>query len=251
MSTWVLLRGLTRERGHWGNFPRRLAEAAPGSRVITLDLPGAGDRRDVRCPWRVQDMAHDAREQLRHQGVPGPYCLLGLSLGGMVASAWAAAWPGEVAACVLVNTSMRPFSPLWHRLRPRCVPTLLRLLVTRDALAAEHRILRLTSTAPTHHLDVLEPWVAIRETRPVTASASVRQLVAAARYRCTEVRPEGVAVLVVCSAHDGLVNPRCSAALAQRWGVELLTHPAAGHDLPLDDAPWLIERVVAWSCGAG
>jgi hypothetical protein len=34
--------------------------------------------------------------------------------------------------------------------------------------------------------------------------------------------------------------------LAQRWGSALALHPQAGHDLPLDDAPWLVERVADW-----
>ena len=41
-STWVLLRGLTRESGHWGVLPALLAERLPHARVLTIDLPGAG-----------------------------------------------------------------------------------------------------------------------------------------------------------------------------------------------------------------
>ena len=42
---WVLLRGLTREAGHWGSFPNQLRKALGGTPVLTLDLPGAGTRR--------------------------------------------------------------------------------------------------------------------------------------------------------------------------------------------------------------
>jgi alpha-beta hydrolase superfamily lysophospholipase len=54
-------------------------------------------------------------------------------------------------------------------------------------------------------------------------------------------------VLVLNGAADRLVDPRCSRALAARWGAELHVHPHAGHDLPLDEPEWLVDRLVEWS----
>jgi alpha-beta hydrolase superfamily lysophospholipase len=34
-----------------------------------------------------------------------------MSLGAMVATSWAQAWPADVAQLVLINTSMRPSAP--------------------------------------------------------------------------------------------------------------------------------------------
>jgi len=48
-------------------------------------------------------------------------------------------------------------------------------------------------------------------------------------------------------ARDALVDARCSQALARAWGVPLAIHPDAGHDLPLDAGPWVVERVRAWA----
>ena len=60
--TWVLLRGLTREQGHWGNFPHRLAAALPpGSVVLTPDIAGNGTRHAEASPATVgawQVVAH-------------------------------------------------------------------------------------------------------------------------------------------------------------------------------------------------
>jgi len=50
-------------------------------------------------------------------------------------------------------------------------------------------------------------------------------------------------VLVLTSAHDGLVDTRCSLALARAWRCDIESHPWAGHDLPLDDAAWVIDQV--------
>jgi pimeloyl-ACP methyl ester carboxylesterase len=160
--TWVLLRGLTRETAHWGRFPALLTQASSGARIVCIDLPGAGQRRPWRCPWRVEAMLPFCRRQLAQAGVAPPYHLLGLSLGGMVAAAWAEAYPEEVAASVLVNTSMRPFSPPQQRLRPVHLPLLLRLLLPASPRLAEQTLLRLTSTAPQSHAALIADWIAIR-----------------------------------------------------------------------------------------
>ncbi len=244
-APWVLLRGLTREAGHWGPFPVQLAQAWPEARVVALDLPGAGERRDERSPWRVETIAAACRAELQRQGIAPPLRLLGLSLGGMVAAAWATHWPGEVERCVLVNTSLRPHGAWHRRLRPAALPALLRVLGARDAQRAEHAVLDLTSATPRHHAGVLDDWVAIRRRRPVSAANTLRQFVAAARCRDAGATP-GLPVLVACSEGDRLVDARCSRALAERWGASLVVHPGAGHDLPLDDGAWLAACIAEW-----
>ncbi|KAI1691128.1 zinc carboxypeptidase domain-containing protein [Ditylenchus destructor] len=121
-QTWVLLRGLTRESAHWGDFPARLLRALriqqPRARLELLDLPGNGDKHRQSSPTHVEDMMEDCRAELRRRGVPPPYQLLAMSLGAMVASEWAARYPGELSAIVLINTSLRPFSAFFRRLRP-------------------------------------------------------------------------------------------------------------------------------------
>lgn len=244
-ATWVLIRGLSREAAHWGPFPAELSRALGDAPVIAVDLPGAGRLWRQPSPLRVRDMVEGCRAQLHAQTLPPPYALLGLSLGGMVAAAWSAAHPQEVAACVLVNSSMRPFSAAHQRLRAGHWPALLRLLGSRDEVAIEQRILALTSRQPARHAAVLNAWLSIRRLRPVAAVNVVRQLLAAAAYRYMGDAPP-MPTLVIASAMDGLVDPACSRAIARHWGAELIEHPSAGHDLPLDDGPWLAQRLAGW-----
>ena len=252
MSTWVLLRGLTREQGHWGCFPAELAAAMantlPGACIVCVDLPGAGVLHQQPCPWQVAAMVAACQRQLAAQGAVPPYHLLGLSLGGMVAAAWSRACPQEVASLVLVNTSLRPYSPPQRRLRAALWPRLLRLLASQDRPAIERAVLQLTSRQAERHHPVLSDWLAIHQARPVRAANALRQLLAAARYRWVGPPPT-MPVLVVCSACDGLVDPACSQRIAQAWHAELASHPAAGHDLALDDGPWLAARVAEWLGG--
>ena len=243
---WVLLRGLTRERRHWGTFPQTFAAALPGAPVIALDLPGNGALHLEPSPWLVEAMAGHCRRQLQGLGVPPPYRVLAMSLGAMVATSWAASHPEEISAAVLINTSMRPFSPFHHRLRQRNYAWLLRLMLMHPSdHDREQAVLRLTSGAPQRHPGVVDAWAAYRRECPVTRSNAWRQLVAAALWSTPRKRP-AVPLLLLTSAADGLVDTRCSWRLAQHWQCAIATHPWAGHDLPLDDGPWVAAQVRDW-----
>jgi pimeloyl-ACP methyl ester carboxylesterase len=241
----VLLRGLTREAAHWGALVPLLAQALPQDRILTLDLPGNGCLHAQASPWSVPAMAQACRNALAAQGVRGPVYLLAMSLGAMVATAWAHSAPAEVAGCVLINTSMRPFSPVHHRMQPHNWPTLARLLLwPHTPLHIERAVLRMTSNHPAAHADVLPTWVLARQQRPVRAANVLRQLAAAARYRAPPTAPL-VPTLLLASTHDRLVRSQCSRAMAQAWHCPLVEHPGAGHDLPLDDPQWVVEQVCA------
>lgn len=241
------MRGLTREAAHWGAFAEGFAQAVPGDDVLALDLPGNGQLHQLTSPLSVQGMVQACREELARRAVAPPYHLLAMSLGAMVATEWARVAPDEVAGCVLINTSLRPFSPFWHRLQLHNIAPLLRLTWRwRSAEAAEHVVWEITSrSAPSAAAGVVAQWAAVRRQRPVSARNAMRQLVAAARYRAPAVAPVG-RVLLLGSQEDQLVSPQCSQAIAQAWGLPLQSHPWAGHDLPLDDPQWVIDAVLQW-----
>lgn len=244
MSTWLLLRGLTRESRHWGGFAATLQELCGASEVCALDLPGNGRLNRQASPGRIAGMSESCRSQLRAAGRPPPYHLLALSLGAMVAVDWAARYPEEIAGCVLINTSLRPFSRWHERLKPASYLPLLRLLVERRPEAREGSILRLTSSRP-ERPDILAEWTAYARQNPVSPGNALRQLLAAACYEASAARP-AAPLLVLASGRDRLVDPACSRRLAARWGAAFAEHPAAGHDLPLDDPAWVARQIGAW-----
>lgn len=248
MTTWVLLRGLTREAGHWGAFPDLLrAQLQAGTRVVALDLPGNGALNALASPARIDATAQACRARLQAMGLPPPYGLVAMSLGAMVAVEWAAQHPVELHCAVLVNTSLRPFSPWYRRLRPRNYGALLRLaLASRPARAHEAAVLALTTRHPPQPAAVLDRWTALREAHPVARVNALRQLLAAARYRAPRRAPL-VPMLAVLGAADGLVDPHCTQRLASQWKLPLAEHLTAGHDLPLDDGPWLAAVVGQWA----
>lgn len=251
--SWVLLRGLTREARHWGDFAERLARALPGSasaatRVLALDLPGNGVFCREASPATVGAMTDFAREQLRARGLAPPYSLAAMSLGAMVAADWARRYPQEIERLVLVNTSMRPLGRASERLRPgNWLPLALVAVRWGDAEHAERVIHRITcNRAATLEQDIAA-WTRIRQDAPVSIANAWRQLKAAAAF--SMAAPPACPALVLSSAADHLVHPRCSARLAQAWQAAHHVHPWAGHDLPHDDADWVCRRIAGWVDG--
>ncbi len=243
---WVLLRGLVRQQKHWERFPARFAEAFPQARVHTLDLPGNGILCDRPSPISVRQMMEAARSQLNVLDIQGPIHLLAISLGGMVALEWMHRHRHEVASAVIINSSMRDAGTLFDRLQPANYPAILKnLLLEREPLSREQLILSISSNLYPHKAELAHKWAEYAVTHPTSSKNALRQLLAAARYRAPKRRPHD-RVLVLNSAHDRLVNPVCSQRMARRWQWPLHTHPTAGHDLPLDDGPWILEQIRQW-----
>ncbi|GLS27539.1 alpha/beta fold hydrolase [Marinibactrum halimedae] len=65
--TWIWLRGLGREAGHWGGLPNH-AESLLNEPIITLDIPGCGRKRHQSCPLSmgpiVQELMRDVDDAL-------------------------------------------------------------------------------------------------------------------------------------------------------------------------------------------
>ena len=248
----VLLRGLSRDARHWDGFDRHLSRAWPGAapRLLMPDLPGNGRAHLLTSASRIEAMVEPLREQVAEAGLAGrPLHLLAMSMGAMVAIAWAQAHPHEIAGLVLVNTSVRPFSRFWQRLQPRAWPALLAsqagLLPPAEQEAA---ILALTSRIAADSPGakaLLARWTDWQEAWPVRRSNALRQLLAAARFRAPDQAPP-VPVLLLAGAGDRLVDPVCSRSLASAWRVPLHEHPQAGHDLPLDDPAWVAAEAAAF-----
>jgi pimeloyl-ACP methyl ester carboxylesterase len=248
-SCWVLLRGLMREQRHWEDFPQRLARALPDAVIVTPDLPGNGQRHQLRSAVRVIDSVEFCRADLAARGLRPPYRLLALSLGGMVAVEWAGRYPEEIAGAVLINTSMRPYSRFHQRLRWRNYAAIIGLLLRGGAGRQERQerlILRLTSNDAAARGALLPRWLDYQRDYPVTRANALRQLWSAARYRAPSERP-AVPLLLLSGRGDRLVDPACSRQLSDAWQVEHQEHPSAGHDLPLDDGDWVVQTVAPWA----
>ena len=100
--TVVLETGLGAPSEAWAPVQREVARFA---RVCRFDRAGRGQSDPAPTPRTCADMVADLRALLRCAGVPGPYVLVGNSLGGMNARLYAHRHPDEVAGLVLVDGS--------------------------------------------------------------------------------------------------------------------------------------------------
>jgi pimeloyl-ACP methyl ester carboxylesterase len=94
----------------WNEIAPAIATSA---RVCAYDRKGVG-RSDApaHAPHTPRQMADELHALLAQADVPGPYVLVGHSIGGITMQLFAGTWPADVAGLVLVEAADDP-APLW------------------------------------------------------------------------------------------------------------------------------------------
>jgi pimeloyl-ACP methyl ester carboxylesterase len=87
-------------------------------RVCVYDRANVGHSDPVGGRLTGRDSAEDLHALLRSAEVPGPYVLLGASLGGAIADIFAAAHPKEVAGMFLLDSTLPDYLDMYKRLFP-------------------------------------------------------------------------------------------------------------------------------------
>ena len=248
--TWVLLRGLLRSRFHWHHFPHQLATQPWVDQLIQPELAGNGERSRETTPLGITAMMEDLRAQvlphLRHQQ---PVTLLAISMGAMIATEWAQHYPHEIAEMHLINTSFKRFSAPWERMRPATLRQLLQVAITTrlNPAALEAAILNATVNQRIPP-DILGEWIHFARQHPQGWRNTLTQIWSASRYNGYEQAPIRRTFIYTCQ-HDRLVSSRASERIADHWRKPLHCHTTAGHDLPLEDPDWLLERIAQSTVG--
>ncbi len=244
---WLLLRGLSREIEHWGDFPALLQSDFPGSKVHALDLPGTGLLYQQASPKRIAAITDSVRQHAIEQNMlDQPLTLLAYSLGGMVAWDWLQRYPEDINGAVLLNTSFANLSPFYQRLRWQSYATFLGLLLQSNLHKREASILKLVSNRTDVGGLIASEWTKIQQQRPVSMKNSLHQMTAAATYKPNKQKTTQP-VLLLSSQKDRLVSSACSLAIQKRWQVDLAIHPWAGHDICLDQPLWVVDRIKRWT----
>jgi pimeloyl-ACP methyl ester carboxylesterase len=242
-ETWILLRGLSREAGHWGPFLQGLAQAMPDATLLPLDLPGAGARLHDRWPSTIAETVEMVRSEARSRAKPGArLVLMGVSLGGMVVMEWASRHPSELAGLVVGASSSADLAPFWKRMRPRALVSLVSSALMRDPGRRESRIVRTVSNRRDLWDETIRSWTQVERERPVKRATVAAQVASASRWRAP--RALQVPSLFLVGQGDRLVHPDCTWRLARRYLAELVVHPEAGHDLTTDASDWVIGELL-------
>ena len=241
-DTWILLRGLIREKRHWEGFPEALKQQHPGKRIICMDVAGNGERCKETSALSIRGLMESVRSRLHQKGIFGPYNLIAISMGAMISLEWLVEYPKEIERAVLMNTSLRAFNPFYDRLQPHNYRTIVKTMVTLNQYQRERRILAITSNLRNDHDSIAQRWAQYAKERPTSRTNALRQLTAAARYKAPRHAPHN-RILILNGAKDRLVHPSCSINLAHNWQLPFKQHPQAGHDLALDDCHWVVKHL--------
>lgn len=243
---WLFIRGLSRDQRHWEGLPGRFETSFKSSKSFCLDLPGFGTEHKRLSPTTISSILDDVRARwLKIKAKnPGEWNLVSISLGGMLAMEWCSKFPEDFNRCVVINSSAKNVASPLSRLKPKSLTAILKAIFIRDTVARERIILEMTTNMIKNHEEVARRWANYTRERAYTLQNVARQLLAASKYESPNYL--STPVLVLASQKDEFVNPSCSKRLANLFRSTIEIHPDAGHDLPLDDPNWILEKVSAW-----
>ncbi len=212
--------------------PYLLGRLASITRVCLYDRAGLGlsDAAPYAANAGGPQMTADVHAVLQQAGVPGPYVLVGYSLGGLLARLFAATYPKEVAGMVQVDGLSEDFLPVVGCTDPTC-PFYSTAVALRDAIhdTIPGSLAALPMAVVTHD-PALPPWGSDLDpewqtTQRALATASSNTLhVDATRssHPIASVQPglvaEAVRQVVAAARAKDHTLPTCGAAFVELGG---------------------------------
>jgi len=244
--TWIFIRGLARETGHWGPFLDQFNARFADDEVLPIDLPGAGEFRDEPSPRNIHEIYQFVRAKaLERAQTQAQIHIVAVSLGGMVALEWLSQKPEDLAGCVLINASSKAVSSAIHRLRWQIWAKFAAIVALSSPREREKAILEIIVNSAQGREKALPLWYRLAVEHPIRYATLANQLLAAAQFN--ELPDTHVPVLLMCGLGDRLVDPSCSIRMHDKMKWPLVKHPWGGHDLTWDDPDWVIQNIHSWS----
>ncbi len=231
-----MIRGLFREKRHWGDFPEILASYLTDCNIHCVEIPGTGELNQLKTPASISGMLEAVRPQVPARP---PYVVIGLSMGGMIALQWAKRYPNDIQAVICINTSNAAFSAFYERLKPENYWTIVKAL-WQNIHQRESNILKMVSNRKIKQ-QTLNDWISYAQQYPVSKLNFLRQLFSASRFRM-HTAPDS-RLLFITSSKDQLVNSHSQSAMAKQWHANEIVNEEDGHDIALDNPLWLSQVI--------
>jgi pimeloyl-ACP methyl ester carboxylesterase len=242
-----LIRGLTRESGHWGNFVNLLESQMPEAKIHLMDLPGAGIYHKTNAPSSFKKMVDFMRKDMIDRINPEEHNIIfATSLAGMLATEWTINYKNDFDGLIMVNSSFKGICSTNERANKSIRGDMLRILLTNSIKKRERLIIKVNSNKPGMVDKLLDTWILIQKKRKMSRINILRQTLAGMRYELKGGKPE-IPILVIGSKGDRMVSPSCIEKIHNHFGGDLIWHPTSGHGLPLDEPEWLSKTVSNWS----
>ncbi|WP_143872309.1 alpha/beta hydrolase [Catenovulum sediminis] len=229
-----------------GDFSEKLKQSLPGLPIVALDVPGNGDLNEEKSKLNIHDVSEFLHQCMQQRyGKNYKVAIVSISMGAMVALDWANSFRQHVLAITLINTSVAGYLPFYRRLKSQNYYKILKALFS-GIEQRERLILEMTSNQKIIP-ERLDERVNIAKSAPVKRINFIRQLISAARFKICK-QPD-VAIQILYSKNDNLVDPKCSMVLAKEWGVEVAETCDGGHDLTLDNPDWVLQQFLIFYKG--
>jgi pimeloyl-ACP methyl ester carboxylesterase len=233
-SPVLLIMGLGLPGAAW---VRQVEALAPHHRVACFDNRGVGSTVAPPGPYRVEELAADARALLDHLGWADAH-LAGISMGGMIAQQLALTARQRVRSLVLIATSGRG---LGWRLSLAGLRLGLKVVFGRGKgrLRALGRQLISPQRLAEAGAEEMARQMAARVGPLPPASAFLAQYAAVVRFRSEDRLDElaGLPTLVIQPGRDLVIDPGESERLAaQIPGARLVRFPGSGHGVIAEEA---------------
>ena len=242
-----LLRGLVREKEHWGEFKKLIHLYFPEANIITPEIQGVGEFVDQISPNNFRDMVQFMRQKNQeyfHSNSNN--IIIAMSLGGMMIKQWLEMYPQDFKKVILINTSFKGINPISKRLRILTLLNFIKIFISRNINNRERSIIKIVSNLNKDNEEIIKSWVAIQKKRPVSKKSFINQIKAALNFKTNKNWPKEIPLLILASKKDKLCHYSCSEKLSKLWQGEFHLHSSAGHDLPLDDGEWLLKKIKNW-----
>jgi pimeloyl-ACP methyl ester carboxylesterase len=220
----VFLHGIGGNRSNWSE---QLTYLGGRYCAVAWDARGYGDSDDPPTPLTFADYADDLARLLDHLGAARAH-VVGLSMGGIIAHDFHARFRARVATLTLANTT----SGLGHLPRQRIDQLMASRLAPLEAgrTTAEMGEALLTElvgpfTTAEQRERLYQSLAALR----VEPYKQALRAIVTTDFRA-QLAQIAVPTLVIASAHDQVVPPSVSQAMAEAiQGATLVTLPRAGH----------------------
>jgi pimeloyl-ACP methyl ester carboxylesterase len=234
-----LIRGILSASYHWWQFDKKLADRFSDSTVTCVELLGNGTLHVHKTPLNMVENVSALKKQTNTKKKK---ILIGFSLGGIVAAEWAQIDRKEIAAIVLVNSSLKD-EPFYYRLKPSSWWPIFKIPFIVDQYAREKHSISITSKLlDDHSLEkVALEWGELNQRYPMNPLNFLRQAFLASNVKRMSEAP--CPMLVLSSKNDQVTNSVCSERIAKKLKVAHCEHDQAGHDLTLDAPDWAIDKI--------
>lgn len=240
---WLLIRGLAREKRHWGNFPNTIKENFSDAQVLSLEIPGVGKKYKEKSLLSIDENVYHLREEFikNKKTSKDPWCILAISMGGMFAMRWAYLFPQDFNHIFIINSSSSGLSPLWERLTPHALKQFVKIALMNNNYQREERVFELTLSRSDIKEETATLWGKYADQSPVSIPNFLRQIYSASKFKIPSQIKTPITVL--CGEEDKLASPICSEKLAKHFNCDIFKAQSCGHDIPLDRPNWLIEKL--------